>query len=98
MKKFTIAALLFLIAFNVFSQTNENSFSLIPIPVSMKMGKGNFLLTKNSAIELKTNDADSKRVAGFLSKKLSVATEFALLVKNGSSSSAGNISLSLIND
>ena len=78
MKKITIAVSVFLIAFNVFSQTNENTVSLIPVPVLMKMGKGNFLLTKNSAIALKTNDADAKRVAGFLSKKISVATGFAM--------------------
>src|SRR5215471_9286 len=98
MKKITIAISVFLIALNVFSQTNENAISLIPAPVSMKMGKGNFLLTKNAAIELKTNDADAKRVAGFLSKKLSVATGFSIPVKNSSTSSAGNISLSLVKD
>jgi hexosaminidase len=64
----------------------------------MKMGKGNFLLTKNAAIALKTNNADAKRVADFLSKKISVATGFAMPVKNNAASSAGNISLSLIND
>src|SRR5690242_16003177 len=98
MKKITIAGLVFLIALTAFSQKNENPVSLIPIPVSMKMGEGNFLLTKNSSIELKTGDADAKRVAEFLSKKISVATGFQMPVKNSSASSAGNISLSLIND
>jgi hexosaminidase len=98
MKKITIAVLVFLIALTAFSQKNENPVSLIPIPVSMKMGEGNFLLTKNSSIELKTGDADAKRVAEFLSKKISVATGFQMPVKNSSASSAGNISLSLIND
>jgi hexosaminidase len=98
MKRIAVASLLILISFDGFSQTNESSISLIPMPVSVKTGKGKFVLTENSAIELKTNDADAKRVAGFLSKKLSVATGFSVPVKTGSISSAGSISLSLVND
>jgi hexosaminidase len=97
-EKIQIAALLIVIALRGFSQTNENTVSLIPIPVSMKMGNGNFQLTKNTAIELKTGDADAKRVAGFLSKKLSVATGFPMPVKASSASPAGSVSISLIND
>src|SRR6185503_3894803 len=74
------------------------TISLIPVPVSMKTGDGNFLLTRTGAISLTTNDADAKRVAGFLSKKISVATGFQMPVKPGATSSAGNISMSLIND
>ncbi|HYK45925.1 MAG TPA: family 20 glycosylhydrolase [Parafilimonas sp.] len=98
MKKITIATLLTVIVVNVFSQTNEKTISLIPVPVSMKIGDGNFLLTKTGAIELTTNDADAKRVANFLSKKISTATGFQMPVKSASASSAGNISVSLIND
>jgi len=100
MKKVTIAALLILIAIYAFSQNNENTISLIPIPVSVQTGNGNFMLTKNTNIILTTNDTDAKRVAGFLSKKLSVATGSAIPVKtvNTLSNSTGNISMSIIHD
>jgi hexosaminidase len=99
MKKIPIAVLVILIAICSFGQTNESTIPVIPIPVSVQSGKGNFVLTRSAAIILKTSDADAKRVAGFLSKKLSAATGFAMLLKsNASSNSNGNISISLIND
>lgn len=100
MKKATIAALFILLFFHVFSQRNESTVSLIPIPASMQTGKGNFMLKKTTAIELATNDADAKRVADFLSKKLSVATGFKMPVKviNTASHLAGNVSLAIVQD
>ncbi len=100
MKKVTIATLFILMVFHVFSQDKESTISLIPIPVSVQTGQGKFILTKNSAIELKTKDGDAQRVAGFLSKKLSVATGYKIPVKivNTASRSAGNISLSITQD
>ncbi|HSN08301.1 MAG TPA: family 20 glycosylhydrolase, partial [Hanamia sp.] len=100
MKKVLIAALFILMFFQVFSQDHGSSVSLIPIPVSMHTGQGKFVLTKNALIELKTNDADAKRVAGFLSKKLSAATGYKIPVKftNTVSHASGNISLAIIQD
>ena len=100
MKKATIAALFILMFFHVFSQDNESTISLIPIPVSMQNGQGKFILTKNATIELKTKDGDAQRVAGFLSKKLSVATGYKIPVKivNTGSRSGGNISLAIVQD
>jgi hexosaminidase len=100
MKKVTIAALIILMFFHGFSQSNGSTISLIPIPVSMQTGPGEFMLTKNAAIELTTNDADAKRVAGFLSKKLSVATGYKIPINvaNTVSHAVGNISLAIVHD
>ncbi len=100
MKKVLIAALFILMFFHVFSQDNGSSVSLIPIPVFMHTGQGKFMFTKNSLVELKTNDADAKRVAGFLSKKLSAATGYKIPVKfaNTASHASGNISLAIEKD
>ena len=85
--------------FHSFCQNDQGRISLIPVPVSMQTGKENFVLAKNTTITVKTNDGDAKRVADFMSKKLSVATGFSLPVKtNTNSNSASNISLSLVTD
>src|SRR5678816_896711 len=97
MKKILIAILAIVIATRSFGQSSD--INVIPIPVSVQSAKGNFVLTKTSFIELKTNDTDAKRVAKSLSKKLSVPTGFAMLIKSSvQSNSNGKISISLIND
>ena len=100
MKKVTIATWFVLTFIHVFSQGNESTVSVIPIPVSMQALKGNFIIKKTSVIELISTDTDAKRVADFLSKKLSVATGFAMPVKLVKSTAgiAGNISLAIIQD
>ena len=100
MKKVTIAALIILMFFHGFSQGNGSAISLIPIPVSMQTGQGKFMLTKNATIELTTNDADAKRVAGFFSKKLSIATGYKIPINVGNTAShaVGNISLAIVHD
>ena len=70
MKKAIITTLFILLSIHVFSQGNESIVSIIPIPDNVQPGEGNFMLNKTAVIELTTNDADSKRVADFLSKKL----------------------------
>src|SRR5438045_2052443 len=66
----------------------------------MEMGNGNFILNSSSVIEVSGTDADAKRVAGFLNKKISGATGYAVPVRPVSSfSNAPNsIRLSLSND
>jgi hexosaminidase len=100
MKKVTIATLFILMFFHVFSQEKESTVSLIPIPVSMQTGKGNFMLKKSALIELSSTNPDAKRVADFLSKKLSVATGYKIPVKvvNAASHAGGNISLAIVQD
>src|SRR5215216_5995523 len=96
MKRITIAivsCLLFL-----FTSAQNNAVSIIPQPVSLQMGTGAFVINKASAIEINTASDDVKRVAGFLSKKISNAIGFVVPVKQTSSSAKGNIHLSLVND
>ena len=100
MREITIAALLMLLSLQVLSQGNESTASLIPLPASMQTGQGNFILKKTAQIVLTIKNKDAERVAGFLSKKLSVATGFAMPVKQAGSSlkAAGNISIAIIPD
>ena len=99
MRKIPIAVLTILNIVYSFGQKAGHTISVIPIPVSVQTGKGNFALAKTSFIELKTNDADARQIAGFLSKKLSAPTGFAMpITLTASSNSNGNISISLNND
>ena len=99
MKRLTIAVFFITTFFNGYCQA-QRSVSIVPIPVSMEMGKGNFTLNSSSVIEVSSTNADAKRVAGFLNKRLSPATGYAVPVRNVSSfSNAPNsIRLSLSND
>jgi hexosaminidase len=97
MKRLVVFAILFSIFSAANSQNNSNKISLIPIPVSMQAGQGSFSLKKTASIEVASEDIDAKRVADFLSKKLSAATGYVLPVKTVKSVSQvpGNIRLSL---
>src|SRR5665811_37469 len=97
MKKGIITTFFILLFIHVFSQGNENIVSIIPLPENIQPGVGNFILNKTAVIELTTNDTDSRRVADFLSKKLSIATGFAMPVKlvPTASNVTGNISMTL---
>ncbi len=66
----------------------------------MQQGTGTFELKNSSVIEVTAGDADSKRVASLLNKKISAATGYTVPVKSLSSfSNAPNsIRLSLLND
>ena len=99
MKRTTIAILSIFLFVN-FPGKAQSSLSIVPIPVSMEMGKGNFILNPSSVIEVSSTDADANRVAGFLNKKLSGATGYAVPVRSVTSfSNAPNsIRLSLSND
>ena len=99
MKKITIAVVAILIGNCTFGQTSNRLIPVIPIPVSVQSGPGNFMLTKTAFIELNTNDADAKRVAKFLSQKLSLPTGFPMFIKsNTPANSNAKISISLNND
>jgi hexosaminidase len=100
MKKAIITTFFILLFIHVFSQGNESIVSIIPIPENIQPGEGNFILNKTSVIELTSNDTDSRRVADFLSKKLSIATGFAMPVKlvPAASNVTGNISMTIVQD
>ena len=98
MKQLTIAILL--VTLLKFPANAQSPVSIVPIPVSMQMGNGNFILNASSVIEVSATDADSKRVAGFLNKKLSGATGYAVPVTpvTSFSSASNSIRLSISND
>lgn len=99
MKRFAVVTILIGSFLFVNSQENKSRVSLIPIPVSMQQGQGNFVLKPTTAIEV-SGGPDAKRVADFLSKKLSTATGYSLPVKSVTaiSNPTGNLDLSLINN
>ncbi len=49
---------------------------LIPEPVSVSSGTGNFLLTSKAAIHVMSSNADAKRVGNYISEKLKRATGY----------------------
>ncbi|MCW3105749.1 MAG: beta-N-acetylhexosaminidase [Segetibacter sp.] len=86
--------------FNAISQNTAPAVSVLPQPVSVQTGKGNFLLRKTTAIEVSATDADAKRVAGYLAKKISAVTGYAIPVKTTplNLNTTGNIRLTLSAD
>src|SRR5215204_2370094 len=97
MKRFTIAVVF--IASFFFVSAQSNSISIIPQPVSLQEGSGFFNLKNTTRIEIDVSSEDVKRVAGFLSKKLSAATGFSIPVKTvASSHTNGAIKMSLLKD
>ncbi|MDP9229363.1 MAG: glycoside hydrolase family 20 zincin-like fold domain-containing protein, partial [Bacteroidota bacterium] len=81
MKRFIITSVFLTVIVTVFCQNNSSSIALIPFPVSIQPGNGSFTIKNSTFINLVTADADAKRVAGFLSRKLGTATGFSLQVK-----------------
>ena len=100
MKKAIIVTLIIFLFIQGFSQSNKSIVSIIPVPGYVQPGEGNFMINKTAVIELTTNDTDSRRVADFLSKKLSVATGFVMPVKlvTTESNVSGNISMKIVLD
>jgi hexosaminidase len=100
MKIFFILTILTAISLSTIAQNNKRSISIIPIPVTHQFNNGSFLIKKTTAIELSTNNADAKRVAGFLGDRLKAATGYGIPVKvvSSVSNAPGNIRLAIIND
>jgi len=101
MKNTTIALLLLILSADLYCQENNHSIAIIPIPVHMQTAKGNFTLKNNSLVLCVPGDADAKRVAGFLSAKLSAATGYNIIAPihlKKIYTSNNNIILDIIND
>ncbi|HSU49909.1 MAG TPA: glycoside hydrolase family 20 zincin-like fold domain-containing protein, partial [Segetibacter sp.] len=93
MKKTMVLGLLMASFFHGMTQNTSPVISVLPQPVSVQTAKGNFLLKNTAAIEIAANDADAKRVAGYLAKKIATATGYQMPVRTSaaSSKSSGNI-------
>jgi hexosaminidase len=100
MKKSIFISFLILFSFCSFSQKNNVAEMLIPTPVSVVSGTGNFVVNSKTAIHVSSPDSSVRRVARFLSKKIATASGFTLPVTAASKmvKSAGSINLNLIND
>ncbi|HEY0354684.1 MAG TPA: glycoside hydrolase family 20 zincin-like fold domain-containing protein, partial [Flavisolibacter sp.] len=72
MKNIFALLLAFTIGFSSRAQ-NIDSIAIIPEPVSMKTGKGSFILPKNIVIEAPSNEELQSTLA-FLKERLSVPT------------------------
>jgi hexosaminidase len=78
MKK--IIFLLALVA--VASHTYAQDVAIIPEPVSKEMRQGSFALKNNFSIGVPVGNPDAKRIAEYLSRKISVATGFSSTIEN----------------
>ena len=100
MKKTTMFGFLVAAFLNAMAQTGTPVVSVLPQPVSVQAGTGIFVLRKTTAIEVSAADADTKRIAGYLSKTESTASGYAVPVKTAASgvAGAGNIRLAISTD
>jgi hexosaminidase len=99
MKKTMMLGLVMASFLNATSQTTP-VVSVLPQPVTVQKGNGSFLLKKTTAIEVTGTNADARRVAGYLAKKISTATGYSIAVKTATfnANTAGNIRLTLSAD
>jgi hexosaminidase len=100
MKQLVAATLFFGVFFSACGQVPKTSISLIPVPVTMQMGTGSFIIKNSTGIHISGASDDSKRVAGFLAQKLNTATGFSIPVTaaGNAENNTGNINLGIIND
>ncbi len=84
---------------SLFSQTPQ-PITIIPLPVSVQTAAGNFTLAANTAITYTSNDDGVQMVAGFLSKKIAIATGFVISPKFAGTTFAttNSISFNIISD
>ncbi len=99
MKKLILIPALIMFSFFANCQNKNVEELLLPQPVSVKQGNGSFLVTNKTNIQILSPDPDARRVANFLSEKLSGVTGFAIPLKTSlAGTGANSIKLSLIHD
>lgn len=74
---------------------SQPKISIIPQPVSLQAGQGNFELKANTAIEISTSAGPLETVAGILAQRLSKPTGYTIEVKSVNAFTKGNIHLQL---
>ena len=93
MKRLVSIFLLVAVSFNVLTA----QVNLIPQPVELKSGQGNFTLNPKSGISHPANNPDAKRIAEQLAKQISAATGFKVPVLAGvMTTGTGNVSLNIV--
>ena len=100
MKKGLFISFLFFVSVSVIGQKNNVAQLLVPEPVSVTSGTGNFILNNKTSVHVMSADASAKRVGEFISKKLSLVTGYTVPVITGSKNQTvdNGIKLSLIKD
>jgi len=100
MKKGLFLSFLFFVSVSVIGQKNNVAQLLVPEPVSVTSGTGNFVLDNKAGVHVMSADASAKRVGEFISKKLSLVTGYTIPVITNSKNQTVNsgIKLSLIKD
>src|SRR5258706_3153420 len=100
MRRFALAIIFCAVFSSVICQGKQSLISVIPQPVSIDAGTGTFRISKATKIEISSTNADAKRIADSLSKKIFVASGFKIPVNfvNKVSATSGIIRLSLINN
>jgi hexosaminidase len=100
MKKGLFISFLFFVSVSVIGQKNNVAQLLVPEPVSVTSGTGNFILNNKTSVYVLSADASAKRVGEFISKKLSRVTGYSVPVITSSKNQTVNsgIKLSLIKD
>jgi len=66
MRKTLVVSFLFFISLSVLAQKNNVAEMLIPQPVSVTSGTGNFHLTGKTTIHVQSADKDAQRVGGYI--------------------------------
>lgn len=97
MRKNLLLGFFVLLCFSVFAQKNNVAELLVPAPVSVTSGTGDFMINTKTIISISSSDLDLKRVAEFLSKRLSFVTGHAVSL-SGSKNAENSIRLSIIKD
>ncbi len=100
MKRFSLTIALSAIIFFTEAQENKPVISIIPQPVSIEAGTGNFKITDAAKIEVVSSNAEVKKIADSLAAKLALASGFRVHVTsvNKASGDMGIIRLLIIND
>jgi hexosaminidase len=98
MRKSIFISFIIFLSFSSIGQKNHVADLLVPQPVSVTTGNGNFVVNNKTSISVSGTDASAKRVANFLSKKLSLVSGFAVPVNSTNQNAGSNIRLALIND
>ena len=97
MKKTVLFALCVSLLFTAHSQNRNIQNLLLPAPVSISQGNGNFIIDARTAVRVSSNDTNAQRVGKFLSQKLSKVTGY-IFSKNSINVHPTLIELSLAND
>lgn len=97
MKRIILLSILVMLCITSFPQDKTIAENLIPLPVSIKQGTGNFIVNTKTDIHILSADPALNRVGNFLAEKLK-ATGFSVPVIKTSSQAGNSIILSIIND